>query len=117
MRRDREGAEVTRYLCLLLLAVAACAGDDPHELVTCETGWTEGPRDMGAPVTTCEAACAESPVFDETEFEMSCIWSKPPNGPPNYCPISRFREGGCCVPVPDGFDGERARIALIHCFD
>lgn len=101
---------------LAAVTLIGCADPDPHEIVTCEAGWTDSGGTPGAPVATCEAACADAPVPNETEYEMSCIWSMTPGGP-RYCPASRFRDGGCCVPVPDGFDGGQARIALINCFD
>lgn len=108
-----------RETLVLALALVACADSDPHAIETCESGWTDSPGTMptGNPVTYCEAACVDAPIANETDVEMSCIWSKPPNSPPLYCPASRFRDGGCCVPVPDGVDGERARIALINCYD
>jgi hypothetical protein len=82
-----------RFLILLLLPLwAACGGDDPHDIVTCDPAWgIEG--EMG-----CELACKTVPLGDP---DAPCSLATHPDELSRSCSRTFEFDGvrGCCVPT------------------
>lgn len=87
---------------LLLTALAGCADDNPHDVVTCEAAYPMQP-------TQCEIACAEMP----TGGSGTCVVTFPgTNDPATGMPLRGecgplFRtsydgDDGCCFVPPSG---------------
>lgn len=81
-----------RLVTLLLIALAACGGDDadPHAPATC-MGWVDN---LGNPITgTCEAACEMPPQSTgdtcDTMKQLNCA------------KFDFGGERGCCIPDGD----------------
>lgn len=83
-------------IALIAIALAACAGDDPHEIVTCDPAWqTTG---------TCERACEMVPAnFGGSGTDMPCDAIHAGHVGSVSCSRTFEFEGtwGCCVPAPD----------------
>ncbi len=85
----------------MLLGLAACAGADPHEIVTCDMPHPDG---KGGEVTMCEAACAVTRPSVKT-----CSTA----GLPAPCGAVEF-DGvfGCCM-----VGGIPKRVGLFECVE
>jgi hypothetical protein len=98
---------------LLTLAIAACGSSgsgDPHEVVACDSDWTDA-FPTANPSDGCEAACAS---LEATSTDASCTVDLGPGFPMVACDpdnggffIDWGGVRGCCFLHGDDFSGAK----------